>query len=211
MLLHFSLRKQVGGVLANLCRAFFHTLERNLYIKHNVSVCWNCWPQYAPGSDPEIPEKCCEHRLPSRRCWLWVSVQVQCGAHQNLKLRRDETFSAIRVKDLTRKIVNKAHHVYMDNSPPPRLFNWPVLGGNLLLRDHLWKYKFGIKIKSCKLKNHSDHKILQQNEIVATAWREKKDCVLLVNKLWFKQTSVIWENKKMTPKGYFLPNYWLTI
>lgn len=121
MLLHFSLRKQVGGVLANLCRAFFHTLERNLYIKHNVSVCWNCWPQYAPGSDPEIPEKCCEHRLPSRRCWLWVSVQVQCGAHQNLKLRRDETFSAIRVKDLTRKIVNKAHHVYMDNSPPPPL------------------------------------------------------------------------------------------
>lgn len=119
MLLHFSLRKQVGGVLANLCRAFFHTLERNLYIKHNVSVCWGCWPQYAPGSDPEIPEKCCEHRLPSRRCWLWVSVQVQCGAHQNLKLRRDETFSAIRVKDLTRKIVNKAHHVYMDNSPPP--------------------------------------------------------------------------------------------
>lgn len=48
-----------------------------------------------------------------------MSVQVQCGAHQNLKLRRDETFSAIRVKDLTRKIVNKAHHVYMDNSPPP--------------------------------------------------------------------------------------------
>lgn len=123
MLLHFSLRKQVGGVLANLCRAFFHTLERNLYIKHNVSVCWGCWPQYAPGSDPEIPEKCCEHRLPSRRCWLWVSVQVQCGAHQNLKLRRDETFSAIRVKDLTRKIVNKAHHVYMDNSPPPLDFS----------------------------------------------------------------------------------------
>lgn len=121
MLLHFSLRKQVGGVLANLCRAFFHTLERNLYIKHNMSVCWGCWPQYAPGSDPEIPEKCCEHRLPSRRCWLWVSVQVQCGAHQNLKLRRDETFSAIRVKDLTRKIVNKAHHVYMDNSPLPPL------------------------------------------------------------------------------------------
>lgn len=123
MLLHFSLRKQVGGVLANLCRAFFHMLERNLYIKHNVSVCWGCWPQYAPGSDPEIPEKCCEHRLPSRRCWLWVSVQVQCGAHQNLKLRRDETFSAIRVKDLTRKIVNKAHHVYMDNSPPPLDFS----------------------------------------------------------------------------------------
>lgn len=123
MLLHFSLRKQVGGVLANLCRAFFHTLERNLYIKHNVSVCWGCWPQYAPGSDPEIPEKCCEHRLPSRRCWLWVSVQVQCGAHQNLKLRRDETFSAIRVKDLMRKIVNKAHHVYMDNSPPPLDFS----------------------------------------------------------------------------------------
>lgn len=121
MLLHFSLRKQVGGVLANLCRAFFHMLERNLYIKHNVSVCWGCWPQYAPGSDPEIPEKCCEHRLPSRRCWPWVSVQVQCGAHQNLKLRRDETFSAIRVKDLTRKIVNKAHHVYMDNSLPPPL------------------------------------------------------------------------------------------
>lgn len=51
-----------------------------------------------------------------------MSVQVQCGAHQNLKLRRDETFSAIRVKDLTRKIVNKAHHVYMDNSPPPSTF-----------------------------------------------------------------------------------------
>lgn len=84
-----------------------------------MSVCWGCWPQYAPGSDPEIPEKCCEHRLPSRGCWLWVSVQVQCGAHQNLKLRRDETFSGIHVKDLTRKIVNKAHHVYMDNSPPP--------------------------------------------------------------------------------------------
>lgn len=27
------------------------------------------------------------------------------------------------------------------------------------------------EIKSCKLKNHDEHKILQKNELVATAWR----------------------------------------
>lgn len=94
--------------------------------------------------------------------------------------------------------------IYMDN-----FFSTPWLFTSLYFKKVFccWTVCVNRKempggISSCKLKNHADHKILERNESVATAWRDKKT-VLLVKKPWFKWTSVSWGHKKMAPWRMF--------
>ena len=88
----------------------------------------------------------------------------------------EEGLGARVVKDLTRKITKKGHHIYMDN-----FFSSPKLFTDLYSED---VYCCGTvrgnrkgmpeAIKGCKLKNHGDYKIMQKNELCATAWKDKK-------------------------------------
>lgn len=110
------------------------------------------------------------------------TVKVDGGA-------TEEGLGARVVEDLTRKIINKGHHVYMDN-----FFSSPRLFTELYTEEVYCGTVRGNRkgmpegIKSCKLKNHGNHKIVQKNELVATTWRDKKNCVLFVNELRSKRT-----------------------
>lgn len=89
----------------------------------------------------------------------------------------EEGLGARVLKDLTRKITLKGHHIYMDN-----FFSSPKLFSDLYVEDiyccgTVRSNRKGMpeSIRSCKLKNRGDYKIMQKNELCATTWKDKKN------------------------------------
>lgn len=80
------------------------------------------------------------------------------------------------VKDLTRKITLKGHHMYMNN-----FFSSPKLFSDLYVEDiyccgtvHSNRKGMPESIRSCKLKNRGDYKIMQKNNFVQLPGKIKK-------------------------------------
>jgi len=78
------------------------------------------------------------------------------------------------VRDMTEKIWNRNHHIYMDN-----YFSSPALFCDLLNKGtyccgtvRMNRKGMPQAIKSCKLKNRGEKKVMQKGQLVATVWKD---------------------------------------
>jgi hypothetical protein len=103
--------------------------------------------------------------------------QVYTGKQDQVGNQRSEEGLGARViKDMTRNIFGKGHHIYMDN-----YFSSPVLFEDLYkVKTYACGTVRGNRkglpetIKSCKFKDRGEYKIMQKDNLCAWAWRDQK-------------------------------------
>lgn len=133
--------------------------------------------QYLPAKPTKFGIKVWERASP---------VNGYCHEFQVYTGKRDgkqpeEGLGARVVTDLTRKILNKGHHVYMDN-----FFTSPALFDNLF-KEKIYcsgtvrtnRKGMPQAIKSAKLKNRGDSIIMQRGNLSAVSWKDKKNVTYL--------------------------------
>ena len=128
--------------------------------------------QYLPAKPTKFGIKVWERASPKNG--YCHEFQVYTGKVDGA--RTEEGLGYRVVKDLTRKIIGKGHHVYMDNFfSSPTLFN-DLYDEQIYCCGTVRGNRKGMpeEMKKIKLKNHGDSLLMQKKELCAAAWKDKK-------------------------------------